>query len=213
MHESMEWSGYETLLAFVKERVGEYDRIPGDRKKELNRLADEIRTRLTAGNQVEILFICTHNSRRSHMGQIWAQLAAGHYGVEHVQSFSGGTEATLFDPRTVKAMKEGGFQIKTIIPGSNPVYRVGFPGASAEDRVFSKKYTDPPNPTRGFIAVMTCSDADEGCPVIYGSDARFSITYEDPKAYDGTQKEREAYADSNRRIAREMLYLFSRIQA
>jgi arsenate reductase len=211
MHESMEWSGYETLLAFVKERVGEYDRIPGDRKMELNRLADEIRTRLSAGNQVEILFICTHNSRRSHMGQIWAQLAAGHYAIEHVQCFSGGTEATLFDPRTVKAMKEAGFQIKTIIPGSNPVYRVGFPGASAEDRVFSKKYTDPPNPTREFIAVMTCSDADEGCPVIYGSDARFSITYEDPKNYDGTQKEREAYADSNRRIAREMLYLFSGI--
>ena len=145
------------------------------------------------------------------MGQLWAQLAATYHGVERIRCFSGGTESTAFDTRAVRAMKEAGFGITTLIPGSNPVYRVSFPGANGEDRVFSKKYTDPPNPTREFISVMTCSDADEACPIVYGAASRHAITYQDPKAYDGAPNESEGYAERCRQIGREMLHLFSMV--
>ena len=205
----MDWKGYETLLKSVEERRKEFEQIDRDRKRELEGLAEKIRSGLSGGDSLEIIFICTHNSRRSHMGQLWAQLAAGYFGVDRVRCYSGGTEATAFHPQAVKTLKESGFQIRTKIPGANPVYRVQFPGACTDDRVFSKKYSDPPNPTRGYIAVMTCSDADEACPVVVGAESRFPIHYEDPGVFDGTEGEREGYAERNRQIAREMLYLFS----
>lgn len=209
----LDWKGYETLLAFVEERLEEFERIGRDRKKELETLAEKIQSRLTGDDPVEIIFICTHNSRRSQMSQLWSQLAAGYYGVERVCCYSGGTEATAFHPQAVKTMKESGFQIRVQIPGANPVYRVRFPGAGKDDRVFSKKYTDPPNPARGYIAVMTCSDADEACPIVVGAESRYAIRYEDPRVFDGTDGEREGYAERNRQIAREMLCLLSLVAA
>ena len=135
------------------------------------------------------------------MSQLWAQLAAGYYGVERVRCYSGGTEATAFHPQAVNTMRESGFQISVRIPGANPVYRVQFPGAGKDDRVFSKKYTDPPNPARGYIAVMTCSDADENCPVIPGTEVRIPVRYEDPKAFDDTPQEADRYDERSLQIA------------
>jgi arsenate reductase len=158
---------------------------------------------------VSFVFICTHNSRRSHMAHLWAAVGAVRYGVERVNCFSGGTEATAFFPLAVDAIKEAGFRVRTKIPGANPVYLVSYPGAAEGVRVFSKKYTDPPNPIRDFHAVMTCSDADEACPIVTGSASRHAITYDDPKSFDGTSDAKEAYAERCRQIAREMLFVFS----
>ena len=210
---TMDWSGFELLKSNAEQRITEFKLIPDRRKKELEQVAGGIQSGFEKVGHVDLVFICTHNSRRSHMGQIWAQLASWFYGVENLHCFSGGTEATAFNPRAVKTMKEEGFLFKTHISGSNPVYIIDFPGAREGDRVFSKKYTDPPNPAKGFIALMTCSDADEACPVVHGSVSRFAIPYDDPKHHDGTPGEREAYADRSRQIAREMFFLFSRLAA
>lgn len=207
----MDWRGFGVLQTYVGERLDEFGRIPEERQKALSRLAVSIRSGLEGDSPVHIIFICTHNSRRSLMGQLWAQLAAGYYGMEQIRCYSGGTEATACNTRALRAMKEAGFGITTLIPGTNPVYRVIFPGASGEDRVYSKKYTDPPNPTSDFIAVMTCSDADEACPIVYGASSRHSITYQDPKAFDGTPGEKKGYAERCRQIGREMLHLFSMV--
>jgi arsenate reductase len=207
----MDWKGFEVLKAYVEERIKEFNQIPESRKEELDRLAGEIRSGLAGEEAVPIIFICTHNSRRSHMSQLWALLAARNYGIEQIRCFSGGTEATAFSLLAVRAMKESGFRIITRIPGSNPVYEILFPGSAGEIRAFSKKYTEPPNPTRDFIAVMTCSDADEACPIVYGASSRHTIRYDDPKVFDGTPHEREGYAERCRQIAREMLFLFSGI--
>ncbi len=143
------------------------------------------------------------------MAQLWASLGAGIYGAKRVICFSGGTEVSAFSPLAVDAIKNAGFGVSTKIPGANPVYFVSFPGALEGMRVFSKKYTDPPNPTRNFHAVMTCSDADDACPVVTGAATRHVITYEDPKVFEGTPQAEEAYAGRCRQISREMLYLFS----
>lgn len=203
----MNWKGFEPLKDYVALRVEEFDNIPLKRKAKLEALARLILENKTGGSN--LIFICTHNSRRSHMAHLWASLGAAIYGTDRVACFSGGTEVTAFNPRAVNAMKEAGFALSVKIPGANPVYLVNYPGAQKKQRIFSKKYTDPPNPTRNFHAVMTCSDADEACPVVAGASSRHAITYEDPKAYDGTPGAKEAYAERSRQISREMLYLFS----
>ena len=58
---------------------------------------------------------------------------------------------------------------------------------------------------------MTCSEADEACPVVLGAALRIPIRYEDPKIYDGTHEESTAYDARCLQIATEMLYLFSRV--
>lgn len=203
----MDWKGYESLQEYVAERIVEFSMIPAQRKKELEALAGIIGENKNKG--VDLIFICTHNSRRSHMAHLWASLAAGMYGQGKVKCFSGGTEVTAFNPQAVKAIKDAGFKISTKIPGANPVYLVRYPGNPLGERVFSKKYSDPPNPSRDFHAIMTCSDADDACPIVSGAKSRHAITYEDPKAFDGTPQAQEAYAERCRQISREMLYLFS----
>jgi arsenate reductase len=145
------------------------------------------------------------------MGQLWAQLAADFYRVEGISCYSGGTEVTAFNPRAVQALESAGFSVSRQDESQNPVYLVKFPGADLGISSFSKKYSDPPNPTEHFIAVMTCSDADEACPIVYGASARHTITYEDPKRFDSTPEEKAKYNERCGQIATEMLYLFSRI--
>ena len=65
-----------------------------DRKTLLDDLTDYVITQTAAGSPVRLIFICTHNSRRSHMAQLWAQTAAAYHGVAAIETFSGGTEAT-----------------------------------------------------------------------------------------------------------------------
>jgi hypothetical protein len=145
------------------------------------------------------------------MCQLWAALAAWYYGIEWVECFSGGTEATAFNPSAVKAMRDAGMAISTRDASPNPRYEVTFREQMVPLVVFSKKYSDPPNPTSGFVAVMTCSDADEACPIVHGSSARVTLTYEDPKLFDGTAEEEVRYAERCNQVAREMLFLFSSV--
>jgi len=203
----MDWKGFESLQEYVTLRLDEFDKIPIERRAELEALAALISH--NRGDELNIIFICTHNSRRSHLAHLWAALGAKFYGAEGINCFSGGTGVTAFNPQAVNAIKAAGFKVRTKIPGANPVYLVSYPGATNGVRVFSKKYTDPPNPSRLFHAVMTCSDADDACPVVTGASSRHAITYEDPKAFDGTPQAKEAYAERSRQISREMLFLFS----
>ena len=58
---------------------------------------------------------------------------------------------------------------------------------------------------------MTCSEADAGCPFVAGAEKRFPVTYEDPKAFDGTPRQREKYLERSLQIATEMAYVFSHV--
>ena len=197
------------LGEYVLQRKREFKLISQERKKQLTRLASVITRDLSLDCSADIIFICTHNSRRSHMAQIWAQFSSTHYDVLGVRCHSGGTEASNFNTSAIEALKSSGLQIEEIEKSENTRYLVHFPGVEDGIRVFSKKYADPPNPTNNFIAVMTCSDADEACPMVDGAASRFSITYEDPKVSDGTSEEKARYEERSQQIAREMLFLFS----
>ena len=54
-------------------------------------LLDQLVTYMKDADSPQLNFICTHNSRRSHLGQIWAAIAGAYYNVD-VATFSGGTE-------------------------------------------------------------------------------------------------------------------------
>ena len=200
-----------SLQVYVEERTAEFDRIPDDRRRRLGQLSDWISRRLLTGDRADVIFICTHNSRRSHLAQIWMRVAAAWYGVGGVATYSGGTETTAFNSRAVSALRRAGLVITVLEPGDNPVYGVRVDDAAPAVRAFSKVYRDPPNPTSGFCAVMTCSDADDACPVVAGADARIAITYVDPKISDGAEREAEVYDERCAEIAREMLEAMSRV--
>jgi hypothetical protein len=200
------------LKSAIAARQAEFDDIPDDRKAALSRLGAWVRARIDAGETAKLIFVCTHNSRRSHMAQIWAQTAADVYGVRAVETYSGGTEATAFNPRAVAALKRSGFRIDVAEPGDNPVYAVRHREGGPVGKAFSKTYdTQPPNPAADFAAVMTCSQADEACPYVLGAIWRLAIPYEDPKAFDGTEQEAAMYDERARQIGREMLYAFSTV--
>lgn len=186
--------------------------IPEERKPILQSLASFVQQKRDAAEPVLLVFICTHNSRRSHISQIWAQTAAAYYGVSDVRSYSGGTEATAFNPRAVRALQQAGFRIESSATGPNPRYSVFFSHEASPVMAYSKKFDAPENPSTAFAAVMTCSHADENCPVVWGAAARISLPYDDPKDFDGTPQEEAKYAERVADIGREILYAFSLVK-
>lgn len=188
--------------------LSNFQDIPAERKAVLMPLAAYIREKQVAGLPVKLTFICTHNSRRSHFGQVWAQIAAWRYGVEPIDCFSGGTETTACNPRTVAALERAGLEARAITESENPVYLFRYADGVNPLVAFSKIYNQAPNPGKGFAAIMTCSQAEENCPFVAGAEKRFSIMYEDPKASDGRPDETAVYDARCRQIAEEMLYVF-----
>jgi hypothetical protein len=199
------------LTAYLGDRSGEFDQIPAERKRDLQTIAGYVRMQNKAGEPAKLIFICTHNSRRSHMAQIWATDAANYYGLAGVQCFSGGTEGTAFNPRAIAALERAGIEISKPGDDKNPKYKVQVADGVEPLVCFSKKYGDAPNPTENFCAVMTCSNADKACPTVEGSSLRVAIPYEDPKMADDTPQEAAAYDARCAQICREMLYLFSQV--
>jgi protein-tyrosine-phosphatase len=204
---------YPALKSLIVELEKEFPMIRADRLPILDKLTSYIASGQKRNEAINLIFICTHNSRRSHLSQIWAQTAAYVYGIENVFCYSGGTEATAFNARAVRAMEAAGFRISIEKDGMNPTYLVNFAEESPPVRVFSKVYDDDVNPKRDFAAVMTCSHADHNCPFIPGADLRIPLTYDDPKDFDGTPLEEEKYRERVREIGREMLYVFEKAES
>jgi protein-tyrosine-phosphatase len=196
------------LRPVIAQITQEFDQIPAERQRVLKRVADHIRSKAQAGNTSQLLFICTHNSRRSHLGQIWAQTAAAYYDVPGVKTYSGGTEVTACNARIVATLQRAGFEITNTTPAlGNPVYLVRYGAKNEPLRVFSKEYSSEENPTSDFVALMTCDSADKACPLVLGSVLRVAVSYVDPKISDGTDAETRTYEERSRQIAREMLFL------
>ena len=200
----------QTLQNTIQELEGEFGQIAEDRQLVLNDLTTYIKS-LKGKREIRLTFICTHNSRRSHIAQVWAQTAAHYYSIKEVKSFSGGTEVTAFHPNAVKALETVGFSISKRSSGSNPTYAVYFNKEEKPVICFSKKYNDSSNPQSDFAAIMTCSDANEACPIVEGANLRIPITFNDPKEFDDTPIVEEKYLERIRDIGREMLFVLSKV--
>ena len=198
------------LVSFVVNIVKSFDLIPNDRKAKLEGISQYITKKIAAQDPVKMVVICTHNARRSHLGQAWLQVAAQWYQVGSLIAYSGGTEATAFHPNAIQALREVGWKIEPQTNTQNPVYEASY-GATSSLQMFSKAYDHEANPAGQFAALMVCTQADQGCPIVTGAEARFSIPYEDPKAFDNTEFTAAKYAERSQEIAREMFYILSKV--
>jgi arsenate reductase len=187
--------------------------ISPERKIILQPLIDYIQAKVSNQQEIRLNLICTHNSRRSHLSQVWAQTAAAYFNIKNVFCYSGGTEATALFPMAAKTLEKTGFKIKTISEGKNPVYAIKYSENEHPIIGFSKTYDDDFNPQSEFAAILTCSQADGGCPFIAGAEKRIPVTFEDPKAFDNTPQQAEKYEERSLQIASEMLYVFSQINS
>jgi arsenate reductase len=177
----------------------------------LTPLLDYIKQKQIAGEEIRLNFICTHNSRRSHLSQIWAQTMAHYFVIDKVTCYSGGTEATAMFPKVGETLTNQGFAILKLSEDKNPVYAVNYSAEKHPIICFSKTYDDSFNPSGGFGAIMTCDSANEACPMVLGAEARFPVTFEDPKKFDGTPQQNEKYLERSIQIATELFWVFSKL--
>ncbi len=198
----------KALLAKMEKNISD------QRKLILNEIALYMHTEIKKNNgaeELKVVYLCTHNSRRSHFAQVWGHIAALHFGIQHVKVFSGGTVATACHPNTISALEHIGFNIVcSDLNAENPMYHV-FYNSKEFIECYSKANTDVSLPQTDFIAVMTCSDADENCPLVPGAQKRFSTTYDDPKEFDGTSNPTPHYVERSVQIASEILYTFQKL--
>lgn len=200
------------IKKYADELVNQFETIPNERKAILERISNYILSKQEQNEPVNLVYICTHNSRRSHLGQIWAKVASDYFGIEQVNTYSGGTEATAFNINAIKVLQRVGFNVQKTTDSENPIYHVYHKDGGDEPSVcFSKVYDHPQNPGSAFAAIMTCSDAEENCPFIPGVELRIGTTYDDPKEFDNTPLQDEKYDERCRQIALETLYAFSLI--
>ena len=187
--------------------------ISEERKAILQPLTDFIEAKVLKNQEIRINFICTHNSRRSHLSQVWAQTIANYFNIKNVFCYSGGTEVTALFPMVAETLQNSGFQINTISKNDNPVYSIKYADNEHPIIGFSKKLNDDFNPKSGFCAVLTCDSANEACPIVFGAEKRIPITFEDPKVFDDTPQQAEKYNERSLQIATEMFYVFSQINS
>jgi len=199
------------IKTFCDNLTKEFETIPDNRKEILAKITEYIATKMKENKPINLVYICTHNSRRSHFGQIWAHVAASYYGIKNVSTFSGGTEATAFNINAINALKRVGFHVKPITNDKNTTYHVFHDDNESPSVCFSKTYDDATNPQKEFAAIMTCSDAEENCPFIPGVELRIGTTYDDPKAFDNTPEQDTKYDERCKQIALETLYVFSKL--
>lgn len=183
------------------------------RKSRLIAIAKEIASSYVHNNnQINIVFICTHNSRRSQLGQVWSFFAARYFSL-NINAFSGGTEATTFHRNTVQTLKKVGFRFTVEeFCHQNPVFRIWFDENEASLLVFSKRYDHPMNKTP-YLVLTTCDGANENCPLIPNAMGRFHLPYKDPKLSDQTSEQEATYLRINSKIAAEMYFLFANVKA
>ena len=210
---------YPQLAAHLDELTTSFDRIDAAHLKAGEQLADWLAARYEIGKELPLVFVCTGNSRRSILGATMANAAAAYWGLPEIRGYSGGTEPSAFNNRSVAALQAIGIEIeptgKEATRGAgqepNPIYAVRW-GETAdaaqpamETLEFSKHYSDFSNPKSGFAALMVCTHADQNCPIVEGASRRISMPYLDPKAYDGSEYEAAKYAERRDDMGRLML--------
>jgi arsenate reductase len=186
--------------------------IDKERTDLLTKIAQFISDELKASKNVNLNFICTHNSRRSQLCQVWASYATDYFNLKNIDSFSGGTAVTAFYRNTVKTLQQVGFNFEILeFSHQNPVYKISYKNCNKPIVGFSKLYDDSYN-KKPFVAITTCSNADENCPFILDAVERFHLPFTDPKISDGTELQEAHYLKTNKQIAGEIYFIFEMIK-
>lgn len=185
--------------------------ITDDKKNLLHTIAKAIVEEYKLKNTVHLNFICTDNSRRSQLAQVWCFYAA-HYFNLNVNAFSGGIEVTAFYRNTVKTLQKVGFEFQLVdFSHQNPTYQISIKNTHKRILGFSKMYNNPAN-TEPFMAITTCTNADVNCPFIPNASYRFHLPFADPKHADKSENQEEIYLQTSQQIAGEIYYIFNDVK-
>jgi len=202
---------FDNVKTYLKKRLSESEMISDERKATLEKIAHWLKNASAKRSRSEILFVCIHNSRRSHLSEIHATAAVEWFGKsDKIKVYSGGTTVTAFSPNAAAAISGAGYTLDKG-EGKNPVYKVRFSDDRPAISVWSKKHDDGSNPDAGFLAVMTCSDNEQNCPYIAAANARIPLYYPDPSEADDTPEAEATYDKVSADIARDLMYLFSKV--
>lgn len=182
-----------------------------NRKEKLIELAQTIRNTYKNENNVKIIFICTHNSRRSQFSHAWAYVSSLYFKLDFIKPFSGGTEIDTVNLNVINSLISSGLKIEKTHKGK-AIYLLKSFKKDKGINLYSKVYNSKLNPSKHFIAIMTCSDADQMCPVIKGAEKKVSLPYSDPRVSDNTGLEKEVYNQTCSIIAKEMFYLMKQVK-
>lgn len=175
-------------------------------------IAQKITKELYDRKKLNLNFICTHNSRRSQMAQVWSYFATEYFGLDAISSFSGGTEVTAFHRNTVKTLQKSGFEFSVLdFSHQNPKYSISFHNSTKSILGFSKIFDNQIN-EYPYIAITTCDSADQNCPFIPDAIHRFHLPYTDPKISDRTEDQDSRYMDTNQQIAGETFIIFQEVK-
>ncbi len=143
------------------------------------------------------------------MSHFLAAVFTDYFNIE-LNIYSGGTEITAVHENVLNVFRR--IDVPFNMQGSkNPKIEIGI-SKNKNITLFSKKYNNKINPTSGFIAIMTCDDAYENCPVVYGAQKKVALVYEDPKVFDTRPNPTDYYIDRFDEIGREMWYLIKGVK-
>lgn len=202
---------YTTTKDFFKNAKNDL-LLTEERKELLFSIADTIIEEFEDRDKINLNFICTHNSRRSQMAQVWAFYAINYFQLKNIFPFSGGTEVTAFHRNTVKCLQKTGFEFNVDdFSHQNPRYLISFTGSKDSILGFSKTFDDENN-DYPYIAITTCDSADENCPFIPDAIHRFHLPYTDPKTADNTDFQNEKYLATSKQIAGELFVVFEEVK-
>ncbi len=146
-----------------------------------------------------VVFLCTHNSRRSQYCEIWGNYFSSVY-KKSITFLSAGAVKTKVHKQIYKSLERVGVKVDrnssinieniTIIP-------------------FSKTLSDINK--KQFISIMTCSNYEKTCPFDPRSLINLQLFYKDPKRYDNSNREAEEYDKTSFMIACEINYILKNI--
>ena len=180
--------------------------ISKKRLKILDKIINELNKNTLKNNYPKIIFICTHNSRRSQLAEIWSHTFSFIFKKKN-KIFSAGTSKEEFNIRAINVLEKIGFKIKE----EGKKYIFNFSENCNSIHMYSKDISEL-NLKNHFITIMTCADSDKNCPAIPNALARILLSYKDPKSFDNSKQETNKYIATSKKIALELFYLFKNLK-
>jgi protein-tyrosine-phosphatase len=197
-----------TLKTLCEQIATQISTISSERKLKLDQLSAVLQQEINKNQSVNLVFVCTHNSRRSHFAQVWWETLHYYLKLNFFETFSAGTEVTRIHEHTLQTLEGHGFQLKPLDKKENPTIQVAVD--EHKKMLCFSKLTNHPSIKQPYVAILTCADAEENCPYIPEAKQRFALTYNDPKKSDGTPDQERIYHERSLTIATEAFYvLFS----
>ena len=143
-----------------------------------------------------IVFICTHNSRRSQFCETWSKVLANRYGL-NISFSSAGTTKTSVYKEVINSLKRAGVDIN----------EKGILNIEGKSSILYSKTLDDIKENK-FISITNCKDAERNCPLDPRSQLNLNIFYDDPKKFDGMENEKKEYDKTCLSIAAEINVIF-----